>query len=242
MDTPTDPARRRLLLAASLTPLVPLLAACAAAPGTSDGPPAPGPTLKVGDRWVYSGRDGFRDPLVWEETREVVAVTPGAIDIRVTWKGNRVDSTRVERWTTPGDLAVGAVFDIETRRFIPPLPRWKYPLTPGDGWSLFAKQVNETTGRTDPVNYWIKVGGWKPVTTPAGTFDAVALRIMMRLDDEEFWRTATESNYLFWYAPAVGNTVLEEKESQYYDKGDPMSRATYRSQHGVLELVAFRKG
>ena len=78
--------------------------------------------------------------------------------------------------------------------------------------------------------------------TPAGTFDAVALRIMMRLDDEEFWRTATEANYLFWYAPAVGNTVLEEKEAQYYDKGDPMSRATYRSQHGILDLVAFRKG
>jgi hypothetical protein len=241
MDARPDPARRRLLLAATAAPLVPLLAACAGAPGTSDGPPAPGPTLRVGDRWVYSGRDGFRDPLVWEETREVVAVAPGAIDIRVSWKGNRVDPTRVERWTTPGDLAVGALFDIETRRFTPPLPRWKYPLTPGEGWSLFAKQVNETTGRTDPINYWIKVGGWKPVTTPAGTFDAIALRIMMRLDDEEFWRTATETNYLFWYAPAVGNTVLEEKEAQYYDKGDPLSRATYRSQHGILEMVSWVK-
>src|SRR6185295_17685529 len=164
-------------------------------PGTVDGPPAPAPVYKVGDRWIYSGRDGFRDPLVWEETREVVAVAPGAIDIRVTWKGNRVDSTQVERWTSAGDLAQGAVFDIETRQFAPPLPRYKFPMTPGEKWSLFAKQVNLTTKREDPVNYYVNVSGWKKVTTPAGTFDAIGLRIFMRLDDEEFWRSATEANY-----------------------------------------------
>ena len=241
MSTLTDPLRRRVVLSLSAAPLASLLGACAGTPGASDGPPAPAPALARGDRWVYHGVDGFRDPLVWDETREVVAAAPGAIDIRVTWKGNRVDSTRVERWTSPGDLWVGAVFDIETRQFTPPLPRFKYPLAPGDNWRLFATQVNETTKRTDPVNYWVKVGGWQSIATPAGTFDAIGLRIFMRLDDEEFWRTATECNYLFWYAPAVGNTVREEKEAAYYDKGDPMSRASYRSQHGVLELTSFRR-
>ena len=107
MDMPPDRIRRRLIAAASAAPLLPLLSACAGTPGTVDGPPAPAPVYKVGDRWIYSGRDGFRDPLVWEETREVIAVAPGAIDIRVTWKGNRVDSARVERWTSPGDLPQG---------------------------------------------------------------------------------------------------------------------------------------
>ena len=241
MDTIADLSRRRLVAAAAAAPVVSLLAACVGAPGTRDGPPAAAPTLKVGDRWVYAGGDGFRDPLVWEEVREVVAVAPGAIDIRVTWKGPRIDSMRVERWTSPGDLAVGAVFDIETRRFSPPLPRFKYPLTQGDSWNLFARQENDTTKRTDPINYNVRVGGWKSIYTPAGYFDAIALRIMMRLDDEEFWRTATETNYLFWYSPQVGNTVVEEKEAQYYDKGDPLSRATYRSQHGVLQLQSFKR-
>ena len=77
--------------------------------------------------------------------------------------------------------------------------------------------------------------------TPAGTFDAIGLRIMMNLDDEEFWRTATEANYLFWWSPAVGNTVVEEKESQYFDKGDPLSRVAHRSQHGLLQLTSFRR-
>jgi len=242
MDTLPDPARRRLLLAASAAPWAPLLVACAGVPGAADGPPAPAPVYKVGDRWIYSGRDGFRDPLVWEETREVIAVSPAAIDIRVTWKGNRIDSTQVERWSTAGDLVQGAIFDVETRRFAPPLPRYKFPLTPGEKWNLWAQQENLSTKRTDPVNYYVNVAGWKQVQTPAGTFDAIGLRILMRLDDEEFWRTATESTYLLWWAPAVGNTVVEEKESQYYDKGDPMSRATYRSQHGLLQLQSFRRG
>ena len=238
---PIDVSRRRLLLGASAMPLASLLSACAGVPGVADGPPAPAPSYRVGDRWNYSGRDGFRDPLVWEETREVIAVTSAGIDIRVTWRGNRVDATQVERWITPGDLRRGAVFDIETRDFNPPLPRYRFPLTPGDRWNLWAKQYNLTTNREDPINYYVNVAGWKQVQTPAGTFDAIGLRIIMNLDDEEFWRTATESTYLFWWAPAVGNTVVEEKESQYYDKGDPLSRATHRSQHGLLQLTSFRR-
>ena len=64
---------------------------------------------------------------------------------------------------------------------------------------------------------------------------------LLRLDDEEFWRTETECNHLFWFAPAVGNTVHEEKEAQYFDKGDPLSRATFRTQHAVVELTSFRR-
>ena len=241
MTAPFDSTRRRLLAAASAVPLGSLLAGCAGIPGAADGPPAPAPVLGPGDRWIYSARDGFRDPLTWEETREVLAAPPGGIDIRVTWKGPRIDSTRVEHWTTPGDLSVGAIFENETRRFAQPLPRWRYPLAPGDRWSLFADNVNEPSGRAGTINYYARIGGWQSIATPAGTFDAIGVRVFLRLDDEEFWRTATECNHLFWYAPAVGNTVREEKEAQYFDKGDPLSRATFRSQHAVIELTSFRR-
>ena len=32
------------------------------------------------------------------------------------------------------------------------------------------------------------VGGYEKITTPAGTFDAIRLKVFMRLDDETFWR------------------------------------------------------
>ncbi len=241
MTAPHDPGRRRLLAAASVAPLATLVAACAGIPGAADGPPAPAPAFKPGDRWVYSARDGFRDPLVWEETREILSASPAGIEIRVAQKGPRVDSTRVERWTSPGDLALGAILDNEMRRFAPPLPRWRYPLAPGDRWSLFAANVHEPSGFTGTINYFARVGGWRSVATPAGTFDAIGVRVLLRLDDEEFWRTETECNHLFWFAPAVGNTVHEEKEAQYFDKGDPLSRATFRTQHAVVELTSFRR-
>ena len=183
MNAPFDPARRRLLAAAAAVPVAGLVAACAGTPGAVDGPPAPAPVLKPGDRWFYSGRDGFRDPLVWDETREVVRVEPGLIDVSCVRRGPRIDASRSERWTSPGDLLVGAVFDFETRRFTRPLPRWRYPLAPGDVWSLFADNVNEPSGRPGTINYHARVGGWRSIATPAGTFDAVGVRVMIRLDD-----------------------------------------------------------
>lgn len=242
MTAAPDRSRRRLLAAAAAAPLASLVAACAGAPGTSDGPPAPAPVLKAGDRWTYRSEDGFREALTWNEVREVVAVGPGGIDLRVTQKGRYVDNERVERWTSPGDMSIGTLFASETRRFARPLPRWRFPLAPGDSWSAFASNVNESTSRAGTINYYARVGGWKSVATPAGAFDAIAVRVLIQLDDEEFWRTATECNYLFWYAPAAGATVREERDAQYYDKGDPLSRAIHRSQHGVTELVTFRRG
>jgi hypothetical protein len=241
MDSKHDPQRRRLILAASAAPFASLLAACAGTPGASDGPPAPAPVYKVGDRWVYSVTDGFRNPAIYDETREVISADARGFSIRVSRNGPRDLTTRVEQWTSPGDLLVGAIFDNETRRFAQPLPRWKFPLTPGERWSLWAPQQNETSGRNDPINYDARVGGWRSIATPAGTFDAVGVRIFMRLDDEEFWRTSTEVNHLLWWSPAVGNTVREERLAEYRDKGDPMSAFNHRSQNATFELTSFRR-
>ena len=79
------------------------------------------------------------------------------------------------------------------------------------------------------------------VQKPAGTFDALRMRISMRLDDKEFWRTETECNYVTWYAPAVRNVVRDERDAQYIE-GTGRDAATIRSQHMTLELLAFEPG
>ncbi|HQU48008.1 MAG TPA: hypothetical protein PLM09_02570 [Casimicrobiaceae bacterium] len=236
-----DERRRRVVLAASAAPVASLLAACAGTPGARDGPPAPAPVYRAGDRWGYRVTDGFRNPAVYDETREVVSVDARGITIRVSRNGPNGDTMRVEQWTSPGDLAVGAIFNDETRRFTPPLPRWQFPLTPGARWSLWAPQINETTRHEGPINYDARVGGWRSFTTPAGAFDAVGVRVFMRLDDEEFWRTATEVNHLLWWSPAVGNTVREERQAEYRDKGDPLSAFNHRTQNATFELTSYRR-
>jgi hypothetical protein len=239
-ERPGPDAQRRRLLAALAAPTAAWLAACAGTPGARDGPPLDAPALGVGDRWAYRGRDGFRDPIEWNETREVVAVAPGAIDIRIRRSGPRVDTDRVERWSTPGDLVRGSVLEAEVRTFDPPLPRWRYPLARGQRWSLWANNVHPD-GASGRINYAAVVGGWDTITTPAGAFDAIGVRVFLILDDEQFWRTATEANHLLWVAPRVGNTVLEERQAQYFEKGDPLSRIAIRSQFARIELVSYAR-
>jgi hypothetical protein len=160
----------------------------------------------------------------------------------VVQKGPTVDIVRNEEWVAPGLMRVGSLFEFETRRFEPPIERFRFPLVPGQSWSQWVRDPGNANVITPQISHYARVGGWEKVTTPAGTFDAVRLRVLMRLDDEEFFRYATECNYLLWYAPTVGATVREEREAEYMDKGDPMDAVRHRSQHATFELVEFRRG
>lgn len=221
-----------------------LLSACASTDfGVASGPPAAAPALKVGDRWVYRGREGFRAPVLWEETHEVTAIDASGIHVRIAYAGDVVSGTRTELLLSPGIVKVGGLMDIETREFLEPLKRYPFPLTPGATSNQWVTNFNQTTRKAGDINRYVHVLGWDKVTTPAGTFDAVRMRVFMRLDDEEFWRQPTQCNYLVWYAPAVGATVREEKDAEYWEKGDRMDgMGAVRAQHTLLELVSFRRG
>jgi hypothetical protein len=209
--------------------------------GTTSGPPAAAPTLKVGDRWVYRGREGFRVGMEWEETHEVTAIDANGITVHITYDGERLKGDRFETLQAPGLVKQGTLMDIETRRFAEPLQRYVFPLTQGETWNQWVDNLNETTRKSGSINRYVRVEGWQQVATPAGTFDAIRMRVLMRLDDEEFWRYPTTCNYLVWYAPAVGATVREEKEAEYLEKGDRMDgMGAVRAQHTLLELVSFR--
>jgi len=80
------------------------------------------------------------------------------------------------------------------------------------------------------------------VQVPAGEFDAILMRVIMRLDDETFWRTATECNHEIWWAPATGASVREVKSAFYRDKGVGREPTQIRSQNALLELTSFRRG
>jgi hypothetical protein len=217
------------------------IAGCVTGPGTP-GEPAPAPEYRVGDRWVYSAKDGFRQPVVWEETHEVVGVGAGGIEFRITQKGAQVDSVRTERLAAPGMVAVGAVFDAETRVFKPPLRRFEFPLTSGATWRQSADNFNETLGKNDPLQYFARVGGWQKVVTPAGSFDAIAVRVLMQLNLNDPFRFPTQCNYLLWWAPAAGATVHETREATYRERGDARSAIEIRAQNMVLELTSYRRG
>src|SRR5262245_44041762 len=218
------------------------LAGCAGLPGSAgSGPPAEAPAYRVGDRWVYHGDDGFRVKTEWEETHEVTAIGADGIAARITLKGG-LDLTRMELWSAPGQVKVGAVYDNTTRRFEEPLQRYDFPLAPGKTWNQWVWNFNEFTKERGQINRYVNVGAWEKVTTPAGTFDAIRMWVVMRLDDETFWRFATTCNYTAWYAPAVKAIIREERRAQYVEKSGEHGGATIRAQYGVVELVSFTPG
>ncbi len=220
-----------------------LLAACSSFPGGSNGPVAEAPQYRVDDRWVYDVQDGFfRTAVHWRETWEVTAIGPEGIRARVTQRGPSGEYVRNELWPAPGLVKVGAVFDNETRRFSTPLIRYDFPLVPGKVWNQRIDQYDESMQRQGEISHDVRVRDWSQVSTAAGNFEAISLRISMWLNDGEFWRYPTSCSYLLQYSPSVRGMVHEEKEAQYIERNDGNTAATFRSQHAVYDLVSFTPG
>jgi hypothetical protein len=219
------------------------LAGCAGFDSPGSGPAAEAPAYRAGDRWTYRVQDGFRVQERWEETHVISAINADGISAQITQKGPSRDTARSELWSAPGLAKIGAVFDNETRRFVTPLERYRFPLAGGATWSQFADNYNEATKVSGQINRYVRVRGWEKVTTPAGTFDAIVMHVIMRLDDEEFWRYATQCNYTVWYAPAVRGVVREEKRASYLEKSSDRDHSGWiPTQNAVVELVSFTPG
>ena len=243
--TAEEPVRHahplRVAIAAVMAALV--LTSCATVDvGGTEGPPVQASDYRVGDRWVYHAVQGYRAKIEWDETHEVTAAGPDGITVKVSVKGPTIDVERIERWSAPGVVLQGAVFEAETDRFDPPLIRYKFPLATGETWNQRVRDLDQAPGPYGAISRYVTVGGRRTITTPAGTFDAIGMRVLMQLDDETFWRYATQCNYLIWYAPAVGAVVHEHKESQWRDKGGQDAVGYHPGQYTDIDLVSYTRG
>ena len=232
-----------LLAACSVIAMISACAGPEVSVTASPAPAADSPQMRVGDRWVYRVREGYRVKQDFEETHTVTAVGADGITVRVVVTGAGTTVERVEKWLDPGRVAQGTLFDIETRRFREPLQRYRFPLRSGASWSQFVDNYNEMTMREGRINRYVHVGGHERVTTPAGTYDAIRLNVVMHLDDGEFWRWPTDCTYTVWYAPAVKAAVREVRRADYLEKGSGKDAAArLPSQNALIELVSFTAG
>ncbi len=229
--------RRTFLLAGSAA----LAGGCVSVPGTA-GPPAPAPVFRVGDRWVYHCSDGFRVRVTWVETHEVTGMDPQGIDVRVTIVGETMNYQRMERLLSPGIVKFGSVYDpAETRQFEPPLMRYQFPLTPGATWNQQLRNRDPSTQLVSTVGRFVRVGGYEKVTVPAGTFDAIAMRILMSVDDNNPFRWPTNANYVVWWSEQVGASVRETRYATYRERGDGRDAIEIRAQNTTIELASWSR-
>jgi hypothetical protein len=210
--------------------------------GGIGGPPAPAPTFRVGDRWVYRCSDGYRVPVTWVETQEVIIIDGSGIAVRVTGVGETMNYSHVELLQSPGMLLIGAVYDpAENRRFDSPLTRYRFPLTPGERWTDTIGCFDSLTQRPDVVNRFVQVGGYEAVSVPAGNFNAITMRTLMSVNVDDPFRWPTQCNYLTWWSEAAGAPVRETRYATYLERGDGIDAVQIRAQNTVIELASFSR-
>ncbi len=218
-----------------------LLATACISVGGAAGPPAPEPRFRVGDRWVYNCADGFRLPVTWTETHEVTAVDATGIAVRVTGQGG-VNFERVELLSSPGVVKIGAAYDPdETREFEPPMVRFQFPLTPDAQWSQNLRNLNPANQLRSSIGRTVRVGGYETVAVPAGTFNAILMRTLMSVDDNNPFRWPTSANYVTWWSEEVGNVVRMTKYATYRERGDGRDAIEIRAQNTLIELASFSR-
>jgi hypothetical protein len=219
------------------------LMALAGAVTVANAQSAPGPAMKVGDRWVYNVKSGFGlATTTYQETREVTAVAGGGFKVTVTGKTeNGADFTRVEDFSGPGTLRSGALCADEVYRYPTPLQRVAFPIAPGQRSHKWVDVVSVPAGAKGQINYSVNTRSWEKVTTPAGTFDAIRIDVLMTLDDSTPFRSGTNCNFTYWYSPAARGTVRERRSAQYVQittdpqQSMPVLNASY-------ELASFTSG
>jgi hypothetical protein len=239
----SSPSSSRALGGASALAMATLiLGGCGTAGGGGNaGPPVPAPSYRVGDRWTYHGEEGFRTKIVWDETHEITAIGPDGITVRVTTTGQGPHAVRTEKWQAPGVVLIGSVLEDETKRFDPALVRYRYPLATGETWQQRVRDLDQAPSPYGPTQRHVAVSGYESVTTPAGTFDAIAMRVTLTLDDETAFRWATQCTGVVRYAPPVANAVRIEYACWWREKGDDTAM-NLPGPNPVLQLTSYARG
>ncbi|MFQ5774697.1 MAG: hypothetical protein ACE5GS_09285 [Kiloniellaceae bacterium] len=188
-----------------------------ARPKFVDLPPAPLPSYRTGDTFVYS--DGTATPLV----RRVVGVNAETVDW-VTEKDFRFTTYRnfaLPRLKWNGPSSAGTMLNALRPAELWPLEPKKTAQVTAD-YNRLDKATNETS--TYKENWSCKVNRARAVTVPAGTFDAFKI-ICRRLNQAG----KTTRTHIWYYAPQVGHFVKRIKK--YGNRPDR-----------VIELVTYRPG
>jgi hypothetical protein len=121
------------------------------------------------------------------------------------------------------------------------LIRYQFPLTPGASWRQNVQYPNPENQLVSNVQRYVRVGGYETVTTSGGTFNAITMRTIMSVDDNNPFNWPTQCDYVTWWAPEVGGKVKETKYATYRERGDEQAMEI-RAQNTLIELASFSKG
>lgn len=217
------------------------LAACQLATPIPASAPIVGPRLVVGDHWQYKITDNLRRGVVTLLDVEVVSIAEGTATLREVYDGPYGRDELFEEIDANNWLMVGALKEDRVRRFPVPLKLYDFPLEQSKTWR---QVVNTTSPETDlpaQILVYARVQGMRPVSTPAGSFDAAYIYRILQLDDDQFWRSRTERRDSVWYVAAVKAPARELRDASFIEYSGPDS-TVIRTENTTRELTSYQPG
>ncbi|WP_018410952.1 DUF3108 domain-containing protein [Methyloversatilis thermotolerans] len=238
-----DPIRRRMLTRAPglvLMGALPLgLAGCVSARlyEHADAPPD-GLKVSVGDAWSYREINGYNRERVADVRYTVRGTTPLELEVEVDGKPlSALRSGQIERYAAPWVVAQDTVYDRDNR-YEPPLPVLPTVLEPGVRESWQSMVIDDPKDRARRWHVQLDVLGEERVTVPAGEFDALRIRRLIKFEHPDFFRMFSERREELWYAPEIRRWIRREWSGSYQQR--MRSRAPLlREDWIVWELQTF---
>ena len=87
---------------------------------------------------------------------------------------------------------------------------------------------------------YVKVGGYQSVTTPAGTFNAIVMRTLMSVDDNNPFRFPTECNYEIWWSESVAPRYARRSSRPIASAATRWTaHCNIRAQNTLIELASY---
>ena len=217
------------------------LAACEAPTPIPASAPIVAPRLVVGDHWQYRITDNLRRGAVTLLDVEVTSIAAGTATLRQTYDGPYGRDELVEEVDANDWLVVGALKEERVRRYPMPLKLYDFPLEQGKTWRQTVNTTSPETELPAQILVYATVQGMRPVSTPAGSFDAAYIYRILQLDDNQFWRSRTERRDSVWYVPAVKAPARELHDASFIEYSGPES-TVIRTENTTRELTSYQPG
>lgn len=215
------------------------LAACATPIPASA--PIVAPRLVVGDHWQYRITDNLRRGAVTLLDVEVTSIAGGTATLREIYDGPYGRDELIVEVDANDWLVVGALKEERVRRFPTPLKVYDFPLEQGKTWRQIVDTIGPETQLPAQILIYATVQGMRPVSSPAGSYDAAYIYRILQLDDDQFWRSRTERRDSVWYVAGVKAPVRELRDASFIEYSGPDS-SLIRTENTTRELTSFQPG
>lgn len=182
--------------------------------------------LATGDEWTYEELNGYNRERQAGIRYVVEQADPPRLLVEVDGKPlSGLRSGQFEAYAAPWVVSRDTVYDRDNR-YDAPLPVLPARLEPGvrEAW----QSMVTTDPKERPRRWHVQIDtlGYERVTVPAGEFEALRVRRLIKFEHPDFFRTQSERVEHLWFVPEVKRWVKREWRGQYMPK--------LRSRHPLL--------